>query len=391
MKKLTVFVLIALACVFLLSGCGGGGMNLTDYTDVLFRGADGEGTARGDFDLLGFEKAVLAEGIDPGTLIKIESTVHVTVTPDSGLKNGDKVTASVTFSEDAAKEAGLKIKGGSKTFTVEGLGQNGMSLGSASGSASEGTDGPTLTELDAFDPAYWNTEDGIRIAYSDISPYGVLSAVNRLPADNPLSKVRYAFSEYKNLHEGDRVTVTASFADRKMESEYVLKAESAEYTVGPVDHFLTDAAELDSGTVSALKQKAESLAGEGVSGILEFRSGNDWTGFYNGETVTVNSLRAADTAYAFRNGDGVIQALVIPCFLNVTVTQPDWMENAGSFTYDLEFFATAEQILIHADRTVSVGYQALIQKGTTDTESILLSDISTWYDGAAAESVRFAG
>jgi hypothetical protein len=39
MKKLTVFVLIALACVFLLSGCGGGGMNLTDYTDVLFRGA----------------------------------------------------------------------------------------------------------------------------------------------------------------------------------------------------------------------------------------------------------------------------------------------------------------------------------------------------------------
>ena len=391
MKKGIVLILAALICLSGLTGCGRStvSIDLSDYLNVLYRGADGKGTARGDFDYSEFEKAVMAgsrsDEFNLSGLVQFESAMVITVSPESGLKNGDKVTVTASYDKNAAKAAGIKISGNSRDFTVEGLG---------SGSTGEGAQQKGSIELDAFDPAYWNTENGIVITYSDVSPYGHLEVLNNLPAENPLSKVSYKFSESQNLHEGDKVTVTAYFGSNnkaKDVAQYYFKEITTTYTVGVVDHYLTDISELDSATIASVKQRVQDLSADGTSGYLQFQNGSETKGFFNGETVSVNSCRAGNTAYAFRTANGLIEAVAIPCYLNVTVQEPDWMEKAQSYEYDLVFLCTVKDFIVHADGSVTTGEAALCLKGTSDMESRMMDDLKTWFLSTTVESVGFIG
>ena len=391
MRKTIAWILAGILCLSLLAGCGEKtvSIDLSDYMNVLYRGGDGEGKARADFDYSGFEKAVMA-GSKSGEailarLVQFESTMAVTVSPDSGLKNGDTVTVTVSYDKDAAKDAGIRISGNSRTFTVEGLG---------SGNAGEAAGQSDTIELDPFDPAYWDTDNGIVITYEGVSPYGYLEVSNNLPAENPLSKVSYRFSEYENVHKGDEVTVTAYFGNGiKAEdaARYSFKETTAIYTVGAVDHYLKDVSELDGGTIAAMKQTVQNLSAESASGFLEFQNGTDTKGFYNGEAVSVNSCQAGSTAYAFRNKSGFIEAVAIPCYLNVTVQEPDWMEDAQTYEYDLVYLCTVRDIIVHADGSVTPGNGELNLKGTADMESQLVDELKTWFDDPTVEPAAFAG
>ena len=256
MKKWFAWILVLAMLAVSMTACGEKAvkLDLSDYANALFRGPDGEGTARGDFDYTGFEHAILEGAVETGfnlsTIMKFESAVTVTVSPESGLRNGDRVTVTVTYDKDAAKEAGLRIAGDKKTVTVEGL-------GGASGSAGSADAESALIELDAFDPASWNTPGGITLSYEGVSPYGYLEVKNGLPADNPLSGVGYRLSETQKVHEGDTVTVTPYFTKADMKKQYRFREESGTYTVGAVDHYLTQVSELDAGTIASLKRSAE--------------------------------------------------------------------------------------------------------------------------------------
>ena len=63
MKRVIALILSILLCLSLAAGCGSrtAKIDLTDYMSALFRGRDGEGTARGDFDFSGFENSVAAQ------------------------------------------------------------------------------------------------------------------------------------------------------------------------------------------------------------------------------------------------------------------------------------------------------------------------------------------
>ena len=316
MRKLTFLMLTLAVCASLFSGCGSKTVriDLSDYLNALYRGSDGAGKARGDFDFSGFEKAVLAEmksdEFDLGKLVRFESSMVITVSPDSGLKNGDKVTVSVSYDKDIAKAAGITVTGSSKTFTVKGL-------GAAAKSAAEKASQPAGAEPDA-------------------------------------------------------------------------KETAAASTAEAVDHYLTDIAELNSAAISAIKRAAQDRAEESAAGFLEFQTGSGYAGFYNGELVTVNAIRVGDTAYTFRE-DGFIRAVAIPCYLHVTVQEPSWMENASTFEYDLVFLCTAENIIVHADGSLSLGETELRSKGTADMEKALLDDLKSWYTSPVAEPVAFKG
>ena len=123
MKKLIALSLILVMALCLLSGCGKSAVDLTDYVNVRFSGSDGKGRARCDLDYSALETALAGSSKDAGlgSLLRLESSLHVTVTPDKNLSNGDKVTVTVSFDSDAAKGTGWKLKGGSKSFTVKGL------------------------------------------------------------------------------------------------------------------------------------------------------------------------------------------------------------------------------------------------------------------------------
>lgn len=392
MKKWFIRILVLVMIAVTLTACGEKKIrvDLSDYADVLFRGSDGDGTARGDFDYVGFERAVM-EGAEPdssglGSIVRVESALSVTVSPDSGLKNGDRVTVTVSYDRDIAGEAGLKITGNSKTMTVEGL-----KAGAASGENGTVDGQDALIELDAFDPAYWNTPDGITVSYEGISPYGTVGVINHLPADNPLSSVGYQFSELRKVYEGDSVSVTAYFTKNDMKNQYRFKEESGTCTIGAVDHYLMNGGELDAGTISAIKQAAVNLAAQNTTGILEFQTSGDYKGFYNGEAVTVLSNQAGDQAYAFRCPDGFIEALAVPCRLQVSVTEPDWMENAQTYSYDLVFLVTVGNIVVHVDGSVTTNDAELSMKGTADMESAMIGDLSTWYTNPTVETIDFAG
>jgi len=349
---------------------------------VVYRGTDGEAKARGDLDYTGFEDAVMAQtdpdAFDLGSLLRFESGIVLTVSPEKELKNGDRVTVTAVYDKDAARAAGLRITGSSRTFTVEGLG---------TGSRTK-DDEPhgSAVELDAFDPARWNTENGIEIFYSGISPYGCLEIRNHLPEDDPLSRVGYRFSEEKDVHEGDRITVTAYFTVSDMKDAYYFKEQTAVFTVGPVDHYLMDVSELDTDAIARIRQSAQDRSEESAAGFLEFQDGPDYRGFYNGETVTVDSNEARVSAYAFRGRDGFIEALVVPCCLQVTVQDPDWMEDPRTYHYDLVFLNTVGNIVVRADGSVTADEAELRSKGTPDTEKQLLKDLMTWYTDPAAET-----
>ena len=390
MKKWFAWILVLAMLAVSMTACGEKAvkLDLSDYANALFRGPDGEGTARGDFDYTGFEHAILEGAVETGfnlsTIMKFESAVTVTVSPESGLRNGDRVTVTVTYDKDAAKEAGLRIAGDKKTVTVEGL-------GGASGSAGSADAESALIELDAFDPASWSKPGGITVSYEGISPYGYLEVKNGLPADNPLSGVGYRLSETQKVHEGDTVTVTPYFTKADMKKQYRFREESGTYTVGAVDHYLTQVSELDAGTIASLKRSAEQAAAQGASGILEFQTAGDYRGFYNGETVTVLSNQAGNRAYAFRHPDGFLEEVAIPCYLTVSVAEPAWMDNPQTYSFDLVFLCTVGGLVVHRDGSFTANDAELRMKGTADTEGTLLENLKTWYTNPTAETVDFAG
>ncbi|MBR5702097.1 MAG: hypothetical protein IKX47_06480 [Oscillospiraceae bacterium] len=411
MKKGIALILAILLCLSLLAGCGSktAKIDLTDYMNVLFRGKDGEGTARADFDYSGFEKAVMAAAGDGDSilpkLVQFESALEITVSPEKGLKNGDEVTLTAVYGKDAAKALGITVGSVSKKVTVEGL---------SGGSAAPATEAPAVTEtpapastgnltpeateepgakdglLDPFDPACWNKEDGIEIRYTGSSPYGWLEAVSHLPDDDPLNHVYYRFSEEQNIHEGDKVTVTA-YLTGVSSDEYTLKRTECEFVVGPVRHYLMDVAELGQDTAAELKRQAEGLAKAFAAGTLEFQDKGGWTGFYNGETVTVNSCSAGDTVYAVRCQDGFIQALLLPCSMNVTVEEPESMDDPQTYEYDLLVLCAADGLLVEANGDSDFNRPTLVQKGVPDLEDQLVQDQLTWYDNANLETAKLPG
>lgn len=395
MKKLIAFVLMGMMSLTMLAGCGSKtvSLDLSKYMNVLFSGADGQGKARADFDYSGMEKAIMA-GSKEGegalsNILKLESTMTLSVDPNKNLKNGDKVTMTVSFDKEAAKSAGVSLSGGSKEFTVSGLGSSGaVPTPDSSQAGTDKATEPASIELDAFDPAYWNTDNGIVVRYEGTSPFGSLELTNNLPAENPLSKVNYQFSEYQKLHEGDKVTVTVSFKDAKMKDQYYFKELTGTYTVGPVDHFMMDAAELDKETAAALQQAAQNIAANAATGILEFRTADDYKGFYNGEAVTVESNEAGSSLYLIRERDSHIDTIVIPVYLHVTVTEPDWMENHKTYEYDLVFLSRVQNVIVHADGSVATGDAELAGKATADAEDKLMDEMQSWFTDPIVEKVE---
>lgn len=418
MKRVIALILSILLCLSLLAGCGSktAKIDLTDYMNVLFRGKDGEGTARADFDYSGFEKAVMAAAGDGDSilpkLVQFESALEITVSPEKGLKNGDEVTLTADYGKDAAKALGITVGSVSKKVTVEGLsggsaapataapggstpaptdqGGSAASTGNLTPEETETPQEPGVIELDPFDPACWNKEDGIEIRYSGASPYGWLEAVSHLPDDDPLNHVYYRFSEEQNIHEGDKVTVTA-YLTGVSSDEYKLKNTECEFVVGPVRHYLMDVAELGQDTAAELKRQAEGLAKTFAAGTLEFQDKGGWTGFYNGETVTVNSCSAGDTVYAVRCQDGFIQALLLPCSMNVTVEEPESMDDPQTYEYDLLVLCAADGLLVEANGDVDFNRPTLVQKGVPDLEDQLVQDQLTWYDNANLETAKLPG
>ena len=133
MKKALKHLLPALflaAVMALLTGCTKS-VDLLQYADVTFDGASGNATATVTLDYNGLGKALFGKGKDQDiwdeaqTELSLMGHVNYTVTPQTGLSNGDTVTLTVHSNRDDFSDCidkyGAMPQATEKTFTVEGL------------------------------------------------------------------------------------------------------------------------------------------------------------------------------------------------------------------------------------------------------------------------------
>lgn len=133
MKKTLKHLLPALflaAVMALLTGCTKS-VDLLQYADVTFDGASGNATATVTLDYNGLGKALFSKGKDQDiwdeaqTELSLMGHVNYTVTPQTGLSNGDTVTLTVHSNRDDFSDCidkyGAMPQATEKTFTVEGL------------------------------------------------------------------------------------------------------------------------------------------------------------------------------------------------------------------------------------------------------------------------------
>lgn len=128
MKKMTALVLIAVLALSMLTACGTQKIKMSDYVTVTFSGENKNGYASVRFDTLGFERDVMSGWKDKdntweklAALTALEMSVRCDLSRTTGLRNGDKVTVTITFNEAAAKALGVKLTGLSLTCKVSGL------------------------------------------------------------------------------------------------------------------------------------------------------------------------------------------------------------------------------------------------------------------------------
>ncbi|MCD7820188.1 MAG: hypothetical protein LUH07_14270 [Lachnospiraceae bacterium] len=201
--RLTTILILAAVTAFALTGCSSSKkteINLTNYVTVSFSGTDGAGTATVHYSDTQAANAVAeAMGVELTSSVSTEASIYMavddvnkSVTPNSGLSNGDVVTVSISMASDdwitdsMAKK--VEFVGGSVDVTVEGL---------AEAVASEGEEeseeeGSYVDQMVAENPDYWvaeTDENGTVTGYvfqSDAMPdEEALAYVEEFAADYP--------------------------------------------------------------------------------------------------------------------------------------------------------------------------------------------------------------
>ena len=221
MKKKGLFTLVAIMTLLIaamLTGCGGKSVDISDAIYVYFDGIDGDGVAYTYVDASQFEDLISDswkndKNMDWGTLFSLSESLKVTLDKHEKLSNGDKVKATLEFSTEDAKKIGVRLKGITKTVTVEGLMER--------------------KTVDAFDSKYFNVDGdtGISLNLEGYNEYGTIYIKNNCDTSNPLCYVDYYADTAGNLSNGDKVKIIAEMTYYGTSQGYVRKANEDEFEV----------------------------------------------------------------------------------------------------------------------------------------------------------------
>ncbi len=230
MKKITK--LLALAAIFVLclslTACGGSAeLNLSDYLSISYSGADGNGTAMLHFDASQMELDYA--GVEDGfptqkqlekmlELAPFEFSIRWELDKSEHLKNGDKITATITYGKEVAKEANVNVGSTTKTFTVEGL-QEPILLDPFASDIFEINGQDECFYNDGAVHIVWERESMNKNTY-EVSAQGYY---NREGFEYVTLSFADSTDNYSgNHHDGDTVTVIAAMSDKGIQKGYAL-------------------------------------------------------------------------------------------------------------------------------------------------------------------------
>ena len=271
MKKALKHLLPALflaAVMALLTGCTKS-VDLLQYADVTFDGASGNATATVALDYNGLGKALFGKGKDQDiwdeaqTELSLMGHVNYTVTPQTGLSNGDTVTLTVSADDAFLKNHEITLSETSKTLTVSGLKEP--------------------ETIDPFEDSLLNiavegeTVSGkLNILIRGCAPHLGVTVSSDLPADDPRSALTYSVateSPEGGYAQGDVVTITATpkFSS-DFTNNYILSRDSLEVSLENVPHYLNSADEVTPDLLAQLKPLVENELNSSVDYGMTYTS-----------------------------------------------------------------------------------------------------------------------
>ena len=255
-------------------------INLADYTVVSYEGYDGYGTASIDVDESKLSKDVAkamgidvedlqdmnfsdfvvsmeASGISPEKLQKLYQaliTINVTLDKDSELSNGDKITVTYSFDEEAAADAKVEFIGDTEKRTVEGL--------------------DPIKEVDPFAE--------LSVEFGGTAPQAYVNLTNNA-TEEPLNFTYFNYEPATGLSNGDTVTVKVTGYDENDYIQYYgVKFTQLEktYTVEGVDEYITSADQLDETALETMKKSTQ-----------------DYITEYFADSTRKSAIKASDVKY----------------------------------------------------------------------------------------------
>ena len=220
-------------------------INLNDYINIEYDGYDTYGRASIDFDSdkyfedlqkasSSFKKVYMSEGANNllSYYYDMIDSLDYSLDKNSELSNGDTVTVSFEFDNEAAAKFKIEYVGEPTEYTVEGL-----------------------KEVKKIDPF-----DGIRVDFTGTSP-NISAEVVKTKTDDVYSNIYFDLSKSYGIKVGDTVTVTVSNNPEYFVEDYgyAFTATSKDYTCSNVDKYIDKAADISDDTMSTMKKQTEDV------------------------------------------------------------------------------------------------------------------------------------
>ena len=184
-------------------------IDLSSYAVIKVDGLNTRGKASYHIDNKAIETALLDKNIDIIQAEMFIQTIRCDLDKTENLKNGDKITAKLTYDKTLADQLKINLKNSDNTVTVSGL--------------------PEGKEIDAF--------KDIKVSYSGISPEGNVSVINN-SSDPFISKITYSPSK-ESVSNGDKITINALYdTEESIKQKVLIKNESKEYTVSGLPEYV---------------------------------------------------------------------------------------------------------------------------------------------------------
>lgn len=334
MKKIFVTFLALTLCLCTLAGCSAGKIkvDMEDYISVSYTGYNGNGTAVFDFDYVNFEYEIMSQWKDDdksftklAELTALETTINCDPATIEGLSNGDKITVTMTYDKEKAKELGYSFTGTSKTFTVEGLNDAIM--------------------IDPFDESVFGKGKIVDAGFDGIAPKVWYGIYNQAPRDykyinDPISGVTYEVDKYENLKNGDVVTVTATLSDEWINKGYALSRTEITVTVEGHDTYVTDPSML---TNDFLQGLADITYNRCVADdVIDLLDGTN-NGWYLG--AKFKDIHIGKTAYLMVGKDQEDVQILIPVYKTFVWEGKVWKDTVSFYTF--------RNIILSADGNLS--------------------------------------
>ncbi len=279
-------------------------INLNDYINIKYDGYDTYGRASIDFDSdkyfedlqkasSSFKRVYMSEGANNllSYYYDMINSLDYSLDKNSELSNGDTVTVSFEFDNEAAAKFKIEYVGEPTEYTVEGL-----------------------KEVKKIDPF-----DGIRVDFTGTSP-NLSAEVVKTKTDDVYSNIYFDLSKSYGIKVGDTITVTVSNDPEYFVEAYgcVFTSTTKDFKCTAVDQYVSKTADIKEDTLNAMKKQTEDVinayfAGEnkyiGVSDLkfegtyflyTKDENGWNWDGnnqiyiIYSGKVKSVEDKKAFD-------------------------------------------------------------------------------------------------